>query len=124
MEASARQKKRKRAEFEPVLSGHVSMKLELARSKAALKDQVAQNDDAQRLLRESTVANLEKTAQIQKYIIGLHAAKRSSRWFTASNKALIRKNDMQPIVGNRYFVNHSNCKLVSRHTLPSWSIFD
>ena len=51
--ASARQNKRKRTEFEAVLTGPVPMKLELARSKVALDEQVAQREDAERLLRES-----------------------------------------------------------------------
>ena len=41
MVALAKQKKRKRTEFEHVLPGNVSMKLEVARSKAALNDQIA-----------------------------------------------------------------------------------
>ena len=67
------------------------MKLELARSKAALKDQVAQNDDAQRLLRESTVANLEKTAQIKENMTALQAATRTARWKNAEVQVLQKK---------------------------------
>jgi len=81
--ASARENKRKRAEFEAVLSGPVHMKLELARSKVALDEQVAQREDAERLLRESIDANIEKTAQIKENMTALQAAKRAARWKNA-----------------------------------------
>lgn len=95
MEASARQKKRKRAEFEPVLSGHVSMKLDLARSKVALDEQVAQREDTERLLRESIDANVEKTAQILKNMTACQELKRRSRWLNDDMKVLQRKYNNQ-----------------------------
>jgi hypothetical protein len=70
------------------------MKLEVARLKGAMEAEIKQKEDALRLLGESTNLNIFKDAQIRKNIIGLQEAKRSSRWLTASNKALTRKNDM------------------------------
>ena len=93
--ASARQNKRKRAEFEAVLSGPVHMKLELARSKVALDEQVAQREDAERLLRESIDANLEKTAQIKENMTSLQAVKRMARWKNADMQVLQRKYNTQ-----------------------------
>ena len=93
--ASARQNKRKRAEFEAVLSGPVHMKLELARSKVALDEQVAQREDAERLLRESIDANLEKTEQIKENMTSLQAVKRMARWKNADMQVLQRKYNTQ-----------------------------
>ena len=62
--------------------------------KGAMEAEIKQKEDALRLLGESTNLNIFKDAQIRKNIIGLQEAKRSSRWLTASNKALTRKNDM------------------------------
>ena len=93
--ASARQNKRKRTEFEAVLSGPVHMKLELARSKVALDEEVALREDAERLLRESIDANLEKTAQIKKNMTALQAVKRTARWQNANIQVLQKKYNNQ-----------------------------
>ena len=93
--ASARQNKRKRTEFEAVLSGPVHMKLELARSKVALDEEVALREDAERLLRESIDANLEKTAQIKENMTSLQAVKRMARWKNADMQVLQRKYNTQ-----------------------------
>jgi hypothetical protein len=68
LEGSLRQKKRKRAESEPVLSGNLAMKLEVARSKVALKAEVELKEDALRLLNESKNVNLQmESVQIQDF---------------------------------------------------------
>ena len=71
------------------------MKLELARSKVALDEQVAQREDAERLLRESIDANLEKTAQIKENMTSLQAVKRMARWKNADMQVLQRKYNTQ-----------------------------
>ena len=71
------------------------MKLELARSKVALDEQVAQREDAERLLRESIDANIEKTAQIKKNMTALQAAKRTARWKNAEVQVLQKKYNNQ-----------------------------
>ena len=83
---SARQKKRKRAEFEPVLQGNLAMKLEVARSKVALAAEVELKEDALRLLSESTNANLQMEAKILKNMVGCQELKRRSRWLTDDMK--------------------------------------
>ena len=92
---SARQKKRKRAEFEPVLQGNLAMKLEVARSKVALAAEVELKEDALRLLSESTNANLQMEAKILKNMVGCQELKRRSRWLTDDMKVLQRKYNNQ-----------------------------
>ena len=77
------------------LSLTVTMKLELARSKVALNEQVAQREVAERLLRESIDANIEKTAQIKENMTALQAAKRAARWNNAEVQVLQKKYNNQ-----------------------------
>ena len=102
MEGSLRQKKRKRAEFEPVSSGNVAMKLEVARSKVALEAEVKQKQDALRLLRESINANLHMQADYQDF-------KRRARWLTGDMKVMQRKYNNQSAVDSTYTQSHETC---------------
>ena len=103
MEGSLRQKKRKRAELEPVSSGNVAMKLEVARSKVALEAEVKQKEDALRLLRESINANLHMQADYQDF-------KRRARWLTGDMKVMQRKYNNQSAV-----IADLNSRLLEQH---------